>query len=77
MKRKREGNTLTNAASANSPRTNALLVSANRSRRRIAALAAHDVGNVIQRYRPPRFTSFTDRTNLPKWTIERAAGARW
>ncbi len=56
---------------ANSPRTIAHLASAYRSPRRIAAIAAHDVENVIQRYRPPSFTSFTDRRNLPKFAVRR------
>jgi hypothetical protein len=51
---------------ANSPRTNARLVGAYRSPRRIAAIATHDVGNVIKRYRPPSFAILTNRTNLPK-----------
>lgn len=51
---------------ANSPRTTAHLASAYRSRRRIAATATHDVGNVINRYRQRRSASFTNRTNLPE-----------
>jgi hypothetical protein len=41
--------------------------------RRIAALAAHDVGNVIMRYRLPSPQTFTDRTNLPNRTKAQAA----
>ena len=37
-------------------------------------IAAHNVGNVIKRYRQPRLASFTDRTNLPDRTKAPLAG---
>ena len=47
------------------------------ARRRIAALAAHDVGNVIMRYRLPNSESFTHRTNLPNRTSLTSIGGGW
>jgi len=44
------------------------------ARRRIAARAAHDVGNVIMRYRLRSPQTFTDRTNLPDQTKAPRAG---
>ena len=45
--------------------------------RRIAALAAHDVGNVMKRYRLPSPQTFTDRTNLPNRTNLTSIGGGW
>lgn len=68
MKRKREGNT-----KLGTPRCELVgLLSTTRGKcrsaaqRRIAATTALDVQHVMEAYRPPRFRSLTDRTNLPE-----------